>query len=309
MRALIRAAVLLALLGAVVVPAAMADTVTIPPGIGLPWTDPNHQGPLELLADQIAGSIAGRSVSVRCEGDTDWNTLAGQFGFNPSYELGYVRFQYYVQSRTIASDPQLTELSPNVCSALQDFGIAAVKPTKCQPLIAQTKTVYVNQRYRVKVRVKVKGKWVTRKVWRTRRVATTVTTNVPGDPAPCYLGNKQTAAGEPTSYWQAYSRYALGMLALAHESIHLTEARGGVRIDSYLPLSETHANCYGLQWVSYVAQQLGATSDDAQAIAKYDYDIIYPGYQGVTFNGSAYWSADCRSGGPLDLTPNDGNWP
>ena len=52
-------------------PTARAETVTLPTGSGLPWSDPQHQGPLEQLAGRIARRIAGRPVTVRCEGDTD----------------------------------------------------------------------------------------------------------------------------------------------------------------------------------------------------------------------------------------------
>jgi hypothetical protein len=96
---------------------------------------------------------------------------------------------------------------------------------------------------------------------------------------------------------------------LAHESIHLLQDVPGVSVAAVLPTSETDANCYGLQWVPCVAQQFGATPDDALAIAKYAYDVLYPRYQGITHNGSPYWSADCHQDGPLDLTPGDGVWP
>lgn len=42
-----------------------------PPETGLPWTNPRHRGPLEVLASGIAGEIAGRPVSVQCFGETD----------------------------------------------------------------------------------------------------------------------------------------------------------------------------------------------------------------------------------------------
>lgn len=293
--------------------AAVADSVTVPPEAGLPWTDPAHRGPLEVLASQIASRIVGRPVSVRCEGENDWNMLARTFGFDPAYELGYVRFRYYLYSRLFAEDSSFAELSPKVCWYLQEFAKAAVKPTKCRPLQTVTETVY-----------RTRWRWVTEKVWVLRRgrwvivtkrvrkrvlVPVTITRQVQGDPTACYLGNGQKAEDMPTSYWQEYRDYSLAILVLAHEAIHLAQFRAGVPVDSVLPSSETKANCYGLQWMPWVAVQLGATLDDARAIARYAYEEIYPSYQGVFHNGSPYWSPDCRQDGPLDLTPGDGAWP
>lgn len=292
-----------------VAPAAAADTGVLPNDGNLPWTDPAHHSPLEQLATQIASHIAGRQATVQCDGQNDWNTLAAQFRFDPSYELGFVPWRYWLASRLIADGGNVEFLSPTVCWNLEQFGVAPLKPTKCTPLVSQQTTRIVTERYRVTVRVKVRGKWVTKKVWRIRQTQQTVTTQVPGPPAPCYLGNGNTATAEPQSYWDTYRASAQAIWVLAHESIHVQEDLPGTSIDALLPMSETKANCYGLQWVPYVAQQLGASPDDAEAIAKYDYEVLYPGYRNITYNGSPYWSADCYQGGPLDLTPSDGVWP
>lgn len=290
-------------------PIAGADTGVLPNSPDLPWTDPAHQSPLEVLAAQIAGHIAGRAVTVECDGQTDWNARASQYQFDPLVELGFVPFQYYISSRTVVADANHVFVSPTACWNLDQFGMATVKPTKCQSVVTQTTTKLLPQRYRVTVRVKVKGRWLKRTVWRVRFVRKTSTQTTTGSTGPCYLGNEQTATSEPMSYWQSYSQYAQGILTLAHESVHLTQDRAGVSIDAALPTSETNANCYGLQWMPYVAEQLGASPDDAEAIAEFAYDYLYPGYQGISHNGSPYWSADCRPNGPLDLTPGDNVWP
>jgi hypothetical protein len=63
-----------------------------------------------------------------------------------------------------------------------------------------------------------------------------------------------------------------------------------------------------MQWMAYIAQQLGATADDAKAIAVYYWDVIYPQYKTGGYN--QYWSADCRAGGSLDLhLPGKTSWP
>jgi hypothetical protein len=310
-----RLAFLLAILALVFPSATLADSVTVPPDAGLPWTDPAHRGPLEVLASQIASRIAGRPVTVQCLGDTDWAALG------MTTELGFVPFRYYASSRLIAEDASVAYLAPRTCWYLQELAKAALKPTKCQPPTTVGETVYESQYRLVKARVQVtrrvraKGKWVTKKVWVTRpvwkqvRVPKTVTREVPGEPTPCYLGDRLFATPMPQSYWDEYQNYAQAVLTLAHESVHLALTRAGVSIDRYLPVSETWANCRGLQWMPWVAEQLGATPDDARAIARFAYDYIYPGYQGVSNNGSPYWSPDCRQDGPLDLTAGDGVWP
>lgn len=290
-------------------PGASADTAPLPNDGDLPWTNPAHTSPLEILAGQIASRVAGRAATVQCDGQNDWNNLAGQWGFDPTVELGFVPFYYWIASRTVGEGGDTAFLSPTVCWNLEQFGIANPKPTKCQPVVSNQTTQAVTQRYRVTVRVKAHGKVHTERVWRMRVVQQTVTTQTLGPFAPCYLGNERSAANEPPSYWQTYSADALAILTLAHESIHIAQDQIGASIDVILPTSETDANCYGLQWMPYVAEQLGATPDDAESIAEYAYDYLYPGYQGDSFNGSPYWSSDCRQDGPLDLTPGDGVWP
>jgi hypothetical protein len=78
---------------------------------------------------------------------------------------------------------------------------------------------------------------------------------------------------------------------LAHESRHLS----GIR-------DEAVTQCYGMQSVPRLARALGATPQDAQALAVLEYVVGYrrmpPGYR----------SAECRPHGKLDLTP-DARWP
>lgn len=290
--------------------AAIADSSVLPdPATGLPWIDPAHHSPLEQFAATVATHIVGRPVTVVCNGDYDWSLLAQQQGFDPAVELGYVPSFYYPSSGTIAGNADQMFLGPKVCLALQQFGFAAVKPTDCQETVTKTTTTYVKKRYRAAVWRRVDGKRVKRYVWRTRRVAKTVTTSSLGPPAPCYISGNRALAQEDQAYWDTYRDDVFGLWALAHEAIHQQQFVGGVLLNSVLPTSETDANCYGLQWIPWVAQQFGATPDDAQAVAEYAYEKLYPGYQGMTHDGSSYWSADCRPGGPLDLTPSDNLWP
>jgi hypothetical protein len=103
-----------------------APLVAIP---NLPWSDPQHEHPLELLAGRIASEIADHAVSVRCEGDSDWHALAAQRGFPPSRVFGYVA----IDSGTPSS---FAELSPYACWNLWQFATATTKPTRHGPSAA-----------------------------------------------------------------------------------------------------------------------------------------------------------------------------
>ena len=299
------------LLAALTPTAALADSSVLPdPITGLPWVDPAHHSALEVFADNLASHIAGRPISITCNGDNDWSIFAQQQHFDPTIELGFVPGgSYWLATRTLVANADQMFLGPKVCLGLQQFGFAAIKPTKCQPTVTRATTTYVKKRYRAALWKIVDGKRVKRYVWRTKRVPETVTTSSLGPPAPCYVTGNRALAQEDSSYWTSYRTYAQALWALAHESIHNQQFVAGAPIDTLLPVSETDANCYGLQWVPWVAEQFGASPDDARAIAEYDYERLYPGYQSITNNGSPYWSADCRPGGPLDLTPSDNLWP
>jgi hypothetical protein len=229
--------------------------------------------PLEQVAGAIASTIAGRVVSVRCEGEDDWASLARTGGFQPAQVLGYVSFVNGIPT-------DFAELSPDICRSLQTFAEATTKPTKC---VAKPAPQVVRQR----VVTVVDGKRVVR--WKAKTVQ-----SVPlADPAPCFVDGKQLQQGN--TFWDAYFETAEALQTLVHESIHL---RGDA--------VESHAECYGMQYLASAAQQLGDTPDDATAIARYYATKLYPLRQTQTPD---YWSADCRANGALDLTPNDGFWP
>ncbi len=255
-----------------------------------------------MLASRIASTIAGRTVTVRCEGDTDWRALVARQGADPSAELGYVGVGF-------AAGGQLTSLSTaaelagqSVCLPLKAFAVAATKPTKCRSAALVTATVKVPTRVRVRRTLVVGGRRRTTSTWVTRLVSKRVVKTGPfGAPAPCYPPAGRVQALEAT-FWIDYDAYATAILTLAHESIHL----GGVvnlRLSSGTivgdPLAEAKAQCYGMQWMPYVAEQLGDTPDDAQAVATYYWDRDYPRYQ--QFDRGEYWSAECKPGGALDL--------
>ncbi len=297
---------------------ASADTVTLPPGSGLPWTDPQHHGPLEQLAGRIATRIAGRPVTIRCEGDTDWLKLTTERGVDPAAELGYVGVDVFSRDGRVTSvvPASFAELSTSTCAALQAFALADPKPTTCQPPVSVASTVLRPKR--VATRVKVdrgpdlkrpgKRRTVTRTVWKTVQVPTTVTDQQPGPSVPCYVGGlagsaPQFAVEQSRASLRAYRDTTEAILTLAHEAVHLGGAVGGTTTSGLLygdPLAEARAECSGMQWLSYVAQQLGASADDAVAIAQLQARWRYP-QRNAPGGHDEYWSADCVAGGALDI--------
>lgn len=283
---------LVACLVLVSAPVASADSAPIRDDGSLPWTNPSHQSPLEVLAGEIASEIAGRPVSVRCHGDYEWSRIA-----SPG-TLGFVAGYYDAATDTWAADATLVYLGPGVCSYLNRFALASPKPTKCEARTTVLETVWRTVTVRTTVKVKVNGKLVTKVVTTRKRVPHTVEKQATGPPAPCYLGNGKRAAGRPASYWQEYGEYAHSILTLAHESIHLQQIRAGLPARA-VDVDEAEAGCYGIQWIARVAQRLGAAADDGQTIAAYYYEEL----------SGARDTPDCVPGGALDLSPADGIWP
>jgi hypothetical protein len=79
---------------------------------------------------------------------------------------------------------------------------------------------------------------------------------------------------------------------LAHESYHLA----GVR-------NEAETQCYGLQAIDFVARRLGASPQQARALAVFSFDQL-PGRM-----PPEYTSPQCRDGGKYDLHPGNPIWP
>lgn len=292
-------------------PPAQADTPVIPDDQSLPWTDPSHASPLEQYLSGFASQFVSRPVRIMCFGEAEWAAIAAQRGADPNRLLGFVPIWWYPSLGLYAQDATEMFLSPRVCLHLWLFAKAAVKPTKCATTQTVTETVsdteyrLVTVRVKQKKRVRVKGKWVvktvyvTKRVWKPVTVTKEVTREVPGEPAPCYGLTGATPAGG----WETYWWHAASLLTYSHELVHLYLARAWQPV---LPQDreEALAECVGMQMVTGTALLLGASEDDARAISRYVWERIYPGQQ-----GTPYWSADCQENGPLDATPNDGVWP
>jgi len=275
-------------------PPAAADATPI--AAGSATGNPSQQAELERLAGEIASHIAGRSVTVRCESADDWAALATGHSLDPNGEDGYVGSTWDEASGTLESLSTVAELDgATVCSPLSAFAAAAPKPTKCALPPALVRAA--------------PGRPAGGSA--RRSLAATARARSPLPPAPCYLGGGRAVRSLPPSYWLTYERDAWAMLTLAHEAIHLSGVVGGVLADGTPvgdPQAEAKADCFGLQWVPYVADQLGDTVDDAQAIAEFIWDEIYPAIR--TSDHSEYWSAQCAPGGQLDIRPAGATaWP
>jgi hypothetical protein len=85
---------------------------------------------------------------------------------------------------------------------------------------------------------------------------------------------------------------AWSLNTLAHESYHLA----GVR-------NEAQTECYALQAIDFVARSLGASADQARALAVYSFEQL-PGRM-----PAQYSSPECRDGGQFDLHPLSAVWP
>ncbi len=88
---------------------------------------------------------------------------------------------------------------------------------------------------------------------------------------------------------------AMALAVVAHESYHML---------GYV--NEAQVECYGMQSIWYVANKLGASVPESEALASYYATRMYPQRQRST---PTYWSAQCRDGGKYDLRPKSRSWP
>ena len=300
---------------------ASADSAVIPDTDALPWTDPSHQSPLEVLVSQIASSLAGRPVRAYCNGQTDWDTLARNVGFDGSMVWGYVAppLYWYPTLGTFADDSTYTQLATNDCDRLWQFAKASTKPTKCPAYRTVSETKRVRVRYRapatvkLRRRVKLKGKWVTRTVtskrvvWKTRVETRTTTSQQQLGLLPCYSQTDPEVTQDAFPGGErAYSDFVFAIQTLAHESGHLRDFTSGKPVINTSAQAESRAECFGMQNIARVAIALGAGPDDATNMQRWYWENYYPLRQTQLPD---YWSPDCRADGPLDESPGDGVWP
>jgi hypothetical protein len=85
---------------------------------------------------------------------------------------------------------------------------------------------------------------------------------------------------------------AWSLNTLAHESYHLA----GVR-------NEAQTECYALQAIDFVARRLGASVEQARALAAFSFDQL------PRRMPPEYTSPECRDAGAYDLHPRSPVWP
>ena len=88
---------------------------------------------------------------------------------------------------------------------------------------------------------------------------------------------------------------AMALAVVSHESYHVL---------GYT--NEAQVECYGMQSIWFVANKLGASVSEAQAIAQLYATDMYPLRRTQT---PQYWSAQCRDGGKYDLRRSLARWP
>ena len=90
-------------------------------------------------------------------------------------------------------------------------------------------------------------------------------------------------------------RITMALAVVAHESYHVLGYS-----------NEAQVECYGMQSIWFVANKLGASIDEAQALASLYATRMYPTRRA---NTPAYWSPECRDGGKYDLRRSLARWP
>lgn len=239
----------------------------------LPWAGGQPVvSELEAQAGSFAGSVVGRAVSAICNGETDWGVLAQQGGFDPADVWGYVVFRWAPGSgRFVPLD--YTHLSNQACWYLDEFRGAADKRAATKRCRTGADVIYESSTVVRKKRVRVRGRWVVRRVRATVRRAVEI-------PAygPC----------------PDYPQTLFALQTLAHETVHLH----GI-------LDERLAECYGMQLLDEAARSLGADDALAAELAADYWSAMYLRQR----PGSEYFRADCVDGSPLDLSPASSAWP
>jgi len=87
----------------------------------------------------------------------------------------------------------------------------------------------------------------------------------------------------------------MALAVVAHESYHILGYS-----------NEAQVECYGMQSIWFVANKLGASVAQSQAMATLYATRMYPTRRTST---PQYWSAQCRDGGKLDLRSSLHRWP
>ena len=233
---------------------------------------------------------------MRCEGDTDWVSLVARGGGDPNSELGYVAANYSIATGQLTSLSTATELAGGrVRLPLKRFAVATTKPTNVvagadgpPPARRQTGDGQEDGRGRRQA----PGDDHLGHAARSHEGVH----ERPRPGGPCYPWTERREE-VPDTFWRSYEGYAIAILTLGHEAIHLGGTIGGRGPNGQTlgdPQAEAKANCYGMQWMPYVAERLGAAPDDALATQG---SFSTRCTRATDVLARAYWSAECRPEG------------
>ena len=253
--------------------AAVAGALALAPSAAAdPWDGGRELvTPFEAQLTSIASEIAERPVRVHCNDAGDWSALGAMVGFEADAVWGYVTFTFGASGWVPAEEAELSEAACRHADAFWLGGSSAKPPRTCRlgtRIVRRTEHRVRRVRVRTAARVVVRRQRVPVRV----RVAVPVVGLCPG-----YVDQRLFA-----------------LQTIAHEAVHLS----GVE-------DEAVAECYGMQFLGWVARRLGASEALAREMAR-DY---WRGYYVKRRPGSAYFDAGCHDGGVLDLAPDRRGWP
>lgn len=250
----------------------------------LPWgSGQSVTSAFEAHAAVIVSDLAKReNMTVICNGNTDWDVLAAQGGFDPTDVWGYVIRRFNLKTFTWEALPY-THISEAGCLYSDRFWAAPDKTLvkNCQtgstPIFEDREVTTTRTVWRT-VTKRVNGK--NKRVRVRQNVSSTEIVRVKVGEKPVF------------SLCQDWDETLFALQTFSHEPMHLF----GIR-------DESLAECYGLQLLPLVAHHFGASWEFAREIAT---DFLARWY---TPARGQYWRVDCVDGGPLDLHPNSTSWP
>jgi hypothetical protein len=252
--------------------AAAAALALSSPAAADPWDGGRDMvTPFEAELVAIASEIAERPVQMHCNGADEWSALAEQTGFEAMNVWGYVTFTRTLSGWAPGDEAQLSEAACRYADVFWRDGPAS-KPARSCRVGTKIRGRVEHRKRRIRVRAGAGF------VMRWKRVPVQVRVEVPVvGLCPGYVEERLFA-----------------LQTIAHEAVHLS----GVE-------DEAVAECYGMQFLAWVAWKLGAPDGLAREMAA-DY---WREYYVVERPGTPYFDEGCRDGGVLDLAPDRTGWP
>jgi hypothetical protein len=208
----------------------------------------------------ILSEAAHRSVTSFCHTPEEWASQGAASGFDPNDVAGYVIAWSYDGGRTWAPEPNM-HYAPGICERTAAFQASPRRETQkmCQEgTRAETYTEIVTEwrieervRYEwrwKKVRKKVNGKWVTRRVRVRVRIVFTVE-------VPVQVEVTRTREVPNVVVCRDWPAKTFSLHVMLHEAGHA----GGFH-------DERQTDCWAMRTLDWFAFRLGAPSDFAREV-------------------------------------------